>query len=148
MNIRQFNANFEEFEKIAYSIKKGGKTFVRMCRSAIETEQGWLEEYATLPFIQFPADWKIKITPPCDDAVVRFRGLLPSGTEKSIYMDSRESLGSYDLQGTPYWEVYPVRNDIARCDKNDIKTLLELIADETIPEDNESSDQSNPDAEE
>ena len=80
-----------------------------------------------IPFIQFPADWKVQVIPPFGDAVVRFRVQLPSGRKKSIYLDSRESLGYYD--GT-YWEVFPYRGDVARCGINEIEELLKYIADD------------------
>ncbi len=99
---------------------------LKLRRYKIEIEQRWEEEIAHIPFIKFPADWEIQITPPFRDAVVRFRVRLPSGMEKSVYLDSRQSLG---IWSGPYWEVYPVQDDdIARCDRDDIKTLLELIA--------------------
>ena len=98
-------------------------------RYEIEDKQSWREEMEVIPFIQFPADWKIQVIPPFGDAVVRFRVQLPSGNERSIYLDSRESLGIYgNLE--PYWEVYPHRGDTARCGINEIDTLLEYIGDE------------------
>lgn len=98
-------------------------------RYEIENKQKWREDIKTIPFIQFPADWKIQVIPPFGDAVVRFRVQLPSGKERSIYLDSRESLGLYgDLE--PYWEVYPHRGDTARCGINEIEKLLKYIGDE------------------
>lgn len=96
-------------------------------RYEIEDKQKWREDIKTIPFIQFPADWKVQIIPPFGDAVVRFRVQLPSGKEKSVYLDTRESLGYY---GGPYWEVYPYRGDVTRCDMEDIESLLLNIADE------------------
>lgn len=108
-------------------------------RLNIEKEQGWLEESDTIPWIQFPADWKVKVVPPHGDAVVRFLVQLPDGREKSVYYDSRCSLGFYwgkDERGgrdrlLPYWEVYPVGRDedVGRCGADEVEKLLELIAD-------------------
>jgi hypothetical protein len=98
-------------------------------RYKIEKEQKWLEEIKVIPFIQFPADWKIQVIPPFGDAVVRFRVQLPSGKEKSVYLDHRESLGIYgDIE--PYWEVYPYNDDVGRCGREEIDKLLEYIGDE------------------
>jgi hypothetical protein len=102
-----------------------------MERYQIENKQKWREEIATMPWIQFPADWKIQIIPPFGDAVVRFRVTLPSGAVRSVYLDARHSLGLWrDDKGEfiPYWEVYPHRNDVGRCDKDNIDELLEMIA--------------------
>ena len=104
----------------------------KMNRFKVESEQKWCEEIAHIPFIQFPPDWKIQVIPPFGDAVVRFRVQLPCGTEKSIYLDSRDSLACYDK---PYWEVYPYYGDVGRCDREDVEQLLNMIADVTEGED-------------
>lgn len=100
----------------------------RYQRINVENNQKWGKEIEHIPFIQFPLDWKIQVIPPFGDAVVRFRVQLPCGTEKSIYLDSRDSLGCF---GEPYWEVYPVQDDVGRCERADIEQLLILIADTT-----------------
>jgi hypothetical protein len=97
-------------------------------RLKIENEQRWMEEVEHIPFLAFPADWKVRIIPPFGDAVVRFQVRLPSGTRKSIYLDSRNSLG---FCAGPYWEVYPVGGDTGRCDRCDTDKLMAMIADET-----------------
>lgn len=104
-----------------------------LTRYKVEEEQKWREEVQTLPFIQFPAGWQIQIIPPFGDAVVRFRVKLPSGAEKSIYLDKRNSLGYWEGEG--YWEVYPYRGDVGRCDIRDIPELLRMIGDEQETED-------------
>lgn len=98
-------------------------------RYLVEDMQDWRSDMKTIPFIQFPSDWKIQIIPPFGDAAIRFRVRLPSGKEKSIYLDTRESLGVYGNQ-EPYWEVYPYRSDTGRCGINEIDILLEYIGDE------------------
>lgn len=98
-------------------------------RYMVEEKQDWRGDMKTIPFIQFPADWKIQVIPPFGDAVVRFRVRLPSLKEKSIYLDTRESLGVYgNLE--PYWEVSPYKGDTGRCGINEIDILLEYIGDE------------------
>jgi len=98
---------------------------LKRLRYEVENRQAWGDEIKHIPPISFPADWKIQIIPAFGDAVVRFRVLLPNGEEKSIYLDSRDSLGYY---GEPYWEVYPVGDDVGRCDRADTAELLRLIA--------------------
>lgn len=105
-----------------------------MARTRIENNQDWRGEVSRIPWIQFPADWQVQVIPPFADAVVRFRVKLPSGKEKSIYLDSRQSLGFYcDDAGNPatYWEVYPYRDDTGRCRRDDVAELLRMIGDES-----------------
>lgn len=83
--------------------------------------KGWIGK---IPFIEFPRDWRVQIIPPFGGAIVRFRVKLPNSNTKSVYLDGYDRLGCY---GEPYWEVYPVGDDVGRCDMNDIKTLLQLI---------------------
>lgn len=107
---------------------------MNMNRLIVEEEQKWVEAMNDIPWIQFPADWLVKVVPPFGDACVRFRVLLPSGTEKSVYLDVRHSLGYFGSPSgdpVPYWEVYPHQGDVGRCHMSDVKMLLELIADET-----------------
>ena len=104
---------------------------LRSRRYEVEHTQRWQDEVARLPWIQFPADWKVKVIPPYGDAVVRFLVTLPDGKEKSVYHDSRASLGLYFGDGDeliPYWEVYPVNGDIGRCGTDEVELLLEMIA--------------------
>lgn len=102
-------------------------------RYDVENEQKWREEIDSMPWITFPADWKVQIIPPFADAVVRFRVELPSGAFRSVYLDSRCSLGLWwdkDQGPVPYWEVYPYRGDTGRCKKENIEELLRMIGDE------------------
>ena len=107
------------------------QTDVSYNRLRIEQQQDWRKELSVIPFIKFPADWSIQVIPPFGDAVVRFRVRLPSGTEKSIYLDSRNSLGYWEKPDEPYWEVYPYQSDVGLCDIGEINTLLEMIGDES-----------------
>lgn len=95
-------------------------------RLQVEKDQGWRDIVDSIPFIQFPAGWKFRAVPPFLDAVVRFHVELPNGDQKSIYLDSRDTLGSFG--DSPYWEVYPVEGDARRCAMNDTESLLALIA--------------------
>lgn len=106
-------------------------------RLDIERKQEWHDEIHTMPFIKFPADWEIQIIPPFGDAVVRFRVRLPSGGEKSIYLDKRNSLGMW-YDGEAYWEVYPHQGDVGRCNIDEVDVLLEMIGDETKGKDDEN----------
>lgn len=94
--------------------------------------QKWVVE---IPFIKFPSDWEIKVIPPFAGAVVRFQVKVPQARSPvSVYLDCYDRLGFF---GAPYWEVYPHRGDIARCPMNDVKSLLEFIADRSEPETND-----------
>jgi hypothetical protein len=103
-----------------------------MQRYRLEQMQKWREEIETMPFITFPADWKVQIIPPFGDAVVRFKVELPTGEPRSVYLDSRSSLGylTDDVgKPIPYWEVYPYRGDVGRCGKGNVEELLRMIGD-------------------
>jgi len=104
-----------------------------MTRHRIEEAQKWREEINNVPFIQFPSNWKVQIIPPFADAIVRFRVQIEGGETRSIYLDGRNSLG-YWGDGY-YWEVYPYRGDVGRCDMNDIPELLRMIGDTQESED-------------
>jgi hypothetical protein len=80
----------------------------------------WISQ---IPYINFPSDWKIQITPPFAGAVVRFR-VQKDEMEVSIYLDCYDLLGCY---GSPYWEVYPHEGDVFRCDISDTESLLKAI---------------------
>jgi hypothetical protein len=99
-------------------------------RHEVEWEQGWIGEADTMPLLKFPSEWRIRIIPPFGDVVIRFRITLPSGLEKSVFLDSRCSMTDLrDRLGKPvaYWEVSPVGKKLGRCEKYNIETLLELI---------------------
>ena len=101
---------------------------MRIERFKIEESQKWFDEVELIPYIQFPTEWKVRIIPPFRDAVVRFQVKLPCGTDKSVYLDTRDSLGYW---GCPYWEVYPYQGDVGRCNREDVVTLLDMITDTT-----------------
>lgn len=111
----------------------------KLKRYKVEQEQDWKGEIARIPWLYFRSDWQVRIIPPFGDAVVRFQVILPSGTLKSIYMDSRNSLGIWGNGNTaePYWEVYPYRGDVGRCDLADTIMLMEMIQDETSGDEDE-----------
>jgi hypothetical protein len=109
-------------------------------RYNVENEQDWRGEIVRIPWLHFRGDWQVRIIPPFGDAVIRFQVILPSGTMKSIFMDSRNSLGIWGglNHPEPYWEVYPYQGDVGRCDLADTIMLMEMIQDETNGEDDES----------
>lgn len=115
-------------------------------RYKVEEDQKWRAEINRIPFLTFRSDWQVRVIPPFGDAVIRFQVILPSGTLKSIYMDSRHSLGIWgDLnnpQPDPYWEVYPYKGDVGRCDVADTIMLMEMIQDETDGDEDGTDEQS------
>lgn len=109
----------------------------KLKRYHVEAEQDWKGEIARIPWLHFRGDWQVRIIPPFGDAVIRFQVILPSGALKSIYMDSRHSLGMWGDLSTcePYWEVYPYQGDVGRCALDDTIMLMEMIQDETGEQD-------------
>ena len=88
--------------------------------SQIMEHSKWLKE---IPYINFPAEWQIQISPPFGGAVVRFK-VKTDKANVSVYLDCYDTLGCY---GEPYWEVYPHKGDIFRCDMADTENLLNAI---------------------
>ena len=77
-----------------------------------------------IPYIKFPSDWEIKISPPFGGATVRFR-VRKGDAEISIYLDCYDRLGS---MGVPYWEIYPnAEGEPSRFNLNDVDDLLKAI---------------------
>lgn len=66
-----------------------------------------------IPHIVFPKEWRIKIIPPFNGAMVRFEAYY--GNEWiSVYLDCYKHLGFfYDKKDEliPYWEAYPMDED-------------------------------------
>ena len=111
----------------------------KLRRYRVEADQDWKGEIARIPWLHFRGDWQVRIIPPFADAVIRFQVILPSGTLKSVYMDSRHSLGMWGNLSTPepYWEVYPYQGDVGRCALDDTIMLMEMIQDETSGDEDE-----------
>ena len=97
-------------------------------RYDVERAEDWRGCCNKIPFIKFPANWKVKMIPPFAGAIARFLVELPGSPKlvKSIYLDFYDNLGCH---GTPYWEVHPYRGDCGRCDLDDTKKLIKMIAD-------------------
>jgi hypothetical protein len=101
-------------------------------RSSIETNDQWREWSERIPFIQFPPEWEVRIVPPYGGAVARFY-VRYGNNQCSVYLDCYDRLGYF---GAPYWEVYPIDNDVARAPMEDVPGLLELIR-QSLEEDHE-----------
>jgi hypothetical protein len=87
--------------------------------SYMETRK-WIDK---IPFIEFPANWKIQIIPPFGGASIRFR-VKNGKSYVSIYLDCYDNLGCV---GEPYWEVYPYQTDTFRCGLNETDKLISAI---------------------
>jgi hypothetical protein len=77
-----------------------------------------------IPFINFPSDWQIQITPAFGGAVCRFR-VKKDTANVSVYLDCYSMLG---VMEEPYWEIYPHEGDCFRCFLNETDILLTEIA--------------------
>jgi hypothetical protein len=80
----------------------------------------WIKE---IPYLDFPKEWKIQISPPFAGAVVRFR-VKYKEADISVYLDCYDNLGCF---GAPYWEVYPYDNDVYRCEMKNTEELIRVI---------------------
>lgn len=95
----------------------------RIDRYKIEEEQNWRGWIEKIPAIQFDDGWKVQVIPPFSGALARFRVTVGDKTA-SVYLDGYEVIGCF---GEPYWEVYPVDDDVGRCAMADTDELLSLI---------------------
>ena len=77
-----------------------------------------------IPYLTFPSDWQIKITPPYTGAMVRFT-VKKGDANVSVFLDCYDRLDDY---GKPYWSVYPHEADEFKCDMEDTDTLLKAIS--------------------
>lgn len=86
-------------------------------RTAIEHDEHWSDFYNHMPFIYLRFGYQFRVMPPFGGALMRF-AISYEGTSFSIYFDPFERLGLY---GSPYYEVYPLNDDVYRSeDINDI----------------------------
>ena len=89
-----------------------------------EDKAQWRKWMKDIPSIPVKEGWQIKPLPPFGGAVARMKVILPTGQSKSIYLDCYDRLGCF---GSPYWEVYPVGDDVGRCEMHDVELLVSLI---------------------
>jgi hypothetical protein len=89
--------------------------------SAIMEHDKWMRE---IPYIRFPSDWEVQVSPPFSGAVVRFR-VKKGKSDISVYLDCYDNLG---FMGRPYWEIYPYNDDTFRCAMNDTDGLIQAIS--------------------
>lgn len=95
-------------------------------RYEVEAEEEWKKHMKTMPFVELKDGYSFKCMPPFAGAMFRFF-IKHSETQKefSIYFDEFERLGIY---GGPYFEVYPIENDIFRSDN--IEDIMNAIYNE------------------
>lgn len=98
-------------------------------RYKIEAEQDWRGWVDKIPAIHFDPGWNVQVIPPFGGALARFRVMVGDKTS-SVYLDGHEALGFF---GEPYWEVYPVGDDVGRCAMADTDELLSLIRQSIAP---------------
>lgn len=101
-------------------------------RRMVAQAHGWRERAQQVPYINFPAEWAIRMTPPFAGADARFSVKSGKATV-SVYLDFDGNLGYMDQ---PYWEIHPIGGDCARYYLNETDGLLAGIA-QSIREQNE-----------
>jgi hypothetical protein len=84
-------------------------------RYKIEADEKWSD--VNIPAIEFPAGWKVQLTPPFGGAMARFRATNTHGSTVSVYFDQYDALGHY---GEPYWEVYQIDGERLISDPEDV----------------------------
>lgn len=90
-------------------------------RYDLEREEKWNEIWRDIPELNFKEDWGVRIIPPFSGAVARF--LIMKGDEQicSVYLDWFDNIG---FVGEPYYEVYPMHNDVGRYTLNEVDEML------------------------
>lgn len=83
----------------------------------------WAKE---IPWMNFPAHWKIKIVPPFGAAIVRFRVTTDKlkNNDISVYLDCYDKLA---YMNRPYWEAYSIDGDTGRFFLDETDDLLAAI---------------------
>jgi hypothetical protein len=98
-----------------------------MARFAIESGEKWLHWAYKIPYLAFSPDWQVAIIPPFTGAIIRFRVRTKKMSDDgfvSVYLDCLDRLG---CMGKPYYEVYPVENDVFRCGIDETDELMKAI---------------------
>lgn len=82
----------------------------------------------SIPYLSFPANWKIKISPNFGGSTCRFRVTTDrmNGENISVYLDCNQALGWHNDE-IGYWEVYPYEEDTFRCGVEETDELLKAI---------------------
>ena len=93
-------------------------------RIAIEYKQDWRGLIEKIPHLSFDSKWKVKIIPPFGGVMARFQ-IEYKNKYLSIYLDFTNACG-YSAEG-PYWEIYPVDNDIERFLLNEHEEMMVKI---------------------
>jgi hypothetical protein len=103
--------------------------YIRAAKARVEVEtlEDWDSLIDEIPYIQFKPEWSVKIIPPYAGATARFL-VTEHRARVSVYLDSMDRLGSV---GEPYWEVYPIDEDVRRVLMRDVDSLIKAI-DESI----------------
>lgn len=87
--------------------------------------QDWLEWADKIPFMQFPETWEVKAIPNMCGSIIRYKVRdKKSKLVVSIYLDGYDLLGCV---GEPYWEAYPINDDVYRVPFKDHKKLIRRI---------------------
>jgi len=121
-------------EQVARDFDTSTTDYLRQVRqrTELETRDEWRRWTETIPYIQFSPEWEVRIVPPYGGAIARFY-VRYGDNQCSVYLDCYNRLGFF---GAPYWEVYPIDNDVARVPMEDVPGLLELIR-QSLEEDHE-----------
>lgn len=79
-----------------------------------------------MPWITLPPGYSFKVTFPFAGAAARFRVCRTDNPENdiSVYFDTKDVLGYF---GAPYWEAYPIGDDVARFAMADTNGLVKAI---------------------
>ena len=95
----------------------------------VQKSSNWFNK---IPFISFPKNWLVKITPPFGGATVRFRVKgAKDAREISVYLDCYKKLGCFD---GPYWEISPYKNGVCKVPMEDVDKLLTKIKESILIE--------------
>ena len=91
-----------------------------------------------LPWLALPEGYSFKVTFPFAGAAARFRVCKTDKPDESIsvYLDTKNVLGYFD---GPYWEAYPIGDDVARFSMSDGAGLIEAITNQLSTRDGDNT---------
>lgn len=105
-------------------------------QEVLEQTNSWRQKANDVPFLAFPSDWQIRITPPFGRADARF-SVRKGAANVSVYLDFDGNLGCMDR---PYWEVHPIGGDCARYYLYETDELIAGIAESIRQQEQGGSD--------
>lgn len=87
----------------------------------------WVKWATQIPFVSFPKEWEVNLSPPIQTGVVGFIVRLKAKQDTAVFVN----LHCYELDDhmeEPYWEIeHPNMETVYQCDMKDGEGLIKNI---------------------